>query len=83
MLGLSISKIIFTILIIGAVWYGFRWMNRMGQSGAQKAKERLRRASGQSPAPVEDMKPCVVCGDFVIHDLASNCGRENCPFPKS
>ena len=83
MLGFSISKIFFTILIICAVWYGFRWVSRMGQSGAQKAKERLRRASGQAPAPVEDMNPCAVCSDFVIHDLASNCGKENCPFPKA
>ncbi len=43
MLGFSIQKLLFTVAIVVAVWYGFKWVGRMKQIRDKEAKDRLRR----------------------------------------
>ena len=80
MFGLSLTKLLITALIIFGVWYAFRWINRMGQAGAARARERVERAAKSQPEPIADMERCAVCGDFVLPNLTAGCGRPSCPF---
>ncbi len=43
MLGFSIQKLLFTVAVVVAVWYGFKWVGRMKQIRDKEAKDRLRR----------------------------------------
>ncbi|MGB0672183.1 MAG: hypothetical protein ACPGNT_11865 [Rhodospirillales bacterium] len=87
MFGFSLTKILFTVLAIAAVWYGFKWFNRMQDQrrqteavGASRGKPSP--ASGGPAKPsVEDMVKCKACGDYVAAGSARNCGRPDCPYP--
>ncbi len=95
MLGFSIQKLLFTVAVVVAVWYGFKWVGRMKQIRDKEAKDRLRRdavggnggggASGGAPgephADAEEMVECAVCGAFVAVRGAKSCGRDDCPYP--
>ncbi len=87
MFGFSIQKLLFTVLVAAAVWYGFKWyariqsvrdskrdsakVNRGGGQGGQ--------AGGQLP-DTEDMVKCGSCGVFVAAKGARSCGRADCPY---
>ncbi len=85
----SLSKILFLILVIGAVWFGWRWYNRVGAVGRERLRERERRGSGKpasttgggSPqVAAEDMEKCPECGAYVAPRSAVACGRPVCPY---
>ncbi|TCS62621.1 hypothetical protein [Varunaivibrio sulfuroxidans] len=90
MFGLSLSKFIFTVFIVGVVWYGFKWLNRVqsireevrrnGRPAAHPAAGR--RASGARAADesVEDMVKCPVCESYVAAKGTTSCGRDGCPY---
>ncbi|MCW2237705.1 hypothetical protein [Azospirillum canadense] len=42
----SLSKLLFLALVIGAVWFGWRWFNRVGEVGRERLREREQRRSG-------------------------------------
>ena len=65
MFGFSLPKLIFTAILIGAAWYGFKLLSRRGS-------ERRRDDVG-------DTVRCQVCGDFVAAEGAENCGKAGCP----
>ena len=77
MLGFSLPKILVLIVIVMAVWYGFKIFGRgRNVSGGGSA----RKQAGQEKADASlEMKPCEVCGDYVAAG-ASSCGRDDCPF---
>jgi hypothetical protein len=86
MFGFSPTKLIFTIAIVAAVWYGFKFLGRMSEK-----KEATKTPTGNSnrsndaapssdPAAVE-MIQCKTCGDYVASSNARSCGREDCPYP--
>ncbi len=95
MLGFTIQKLLFTVAVVLAVWYGYKWVGRMKQIRDKEAKDRLRRdavdgnggggASGGAPgdihADAEEMVECAVCGAFVAVRGAKSCGRDDCPYP--
>ncbi len=95
MLGFSIQKLLFTVAVVVAVWYGFKWVGRMKQIREKEARDRLRRdagetsgggsasggASNSSAADAEEMVECTVCGAFVAVRGAKACGQDNCPYP--
>jgi len=88
MLGFSIQKLLFTIAVIVAVWYGFKWVARMKEIRDEEAKDRLHRekqASGEKAArsseDSEEMVECATCGAFVASRGAKACGKDNCPYP--
>ncbi len=52
MLGFSIQKLLFTVAVVVAVWYGFKWVGRVKQIRDKEAKDKLRRdgAGGNASA---------------------------------
>jgi len=94
MFGFSITKILFTLAAIVAIWYGFKWFNRMqdnrdaprgrvrGSARPQKrSAPRQPRETAADSDGVEDMIACPTCGDFVTARGARSCGRGDCPYP--
>ncbi|PWC33909.1 hypothetical protein [Azospirillum sp. TSO35-2] len=90
---LSLSKILVLALVIGAVWYGWRWVNRVQSVGRQRTAARRRGPddSAGGPAPrrdapfpaameAEDMEKCPECGAYVAPRSAVSCGRPACPY---
>lgn len=91
MFGLSLTKILFTIMVVLAVWYGYRWIGRvharrrveldeqMRREMRQASKRRPDRSGGATKA--EDLVPCGTCGSYVPARGPRNCGRADCPYP--
>jgi hypothetical protein len=80
-LGLSLTKILFTILIILAVWRAFALLNRLQarqreQVGTARRGREPSRGDRRSPGPpVVDMVECPGCGAYVPRGRACGCGR--------
>lgn len=73
MFGLfSLPKIIFTVAVIAAVWYGFKWLNRRQQVQAERAKADLNKATAKDP-DIEEMVPCSDCGAYIAKDSDHRC----------
>ncbi|NQU60479.1 MAG: hypothetical protein HQ512_05065 [Rhodospirillales bacterium] len=87
MFGFSIQKLLFTVAVITAVWYGYKWLGRMKEIRDRDAKAKLRRerqgnggASASAAQAAEDMVECPTCGAFVAASGAKSCGKDNCPY---
>ena len=80
MFGISLAKILFTVLAVVGIWYAFRWMNRMGQRGAAKARNGIRRTAESRGMPVADLTACPVCGSYVVAGPSAACGKAGCPY---
>ncbi len=86
MFGLSLSKILLTLLVIVAVWYGWRAYNRyqaLREQTRRRMAEETRRNPNRGAAPIEaeDTVECPSCGAFVAANRRVSCGREDCPYP--
>lgn len=87
MFGFSITKLLFTAAAIFIVWWGFKWVARMQEQKANKAKvnngsSKTAASSAGTPAmEAEDMVACKACGTFVAAKGARSCGRNDCPYP--
>ena len=80
---LGIGKILVLILIIGAVWYGFKFLSRRGLGAADQNSQRNigTKQNKDTNDATQDMESCAVCGTFVPNAVAKNCGRASCPYP--
>jgi uncharacterized protein len=78
MFGFGLTKLLFTVLVVAAVWYGFKaFTGRGSRSGGGAVDDE------QNPRiDAEDMTACPVCGHYVAGDKATSCGRGDCPYPK-
>ncbi len=82
MFGFSISKLILTVAVIAAVWYGFKMLNRLGE----RKQDKVGQGGASNPAAkaggdaAEDMTACSVCGVYVAASSAGNCGKAGCPY---
>ena len=76
MMTISVPKLVLTIILILAVWYVSRVMNR----GASSLERRRRRATAppRGRDAIEDLVPCRACGAYVSPG-ARDCGRPACP----
>lgn len=90
MFGFSISKVLFTIVAVAAIWYGFKFIKRVQEREDESVGRNRRTGVGKSanrapadPADddVETMIECPTCGSFVAASGARSCGREDCPYP--
>ena len=88
MFGFSLTKLVFTVLVVMAVWYGFKWVSRLQQVREAQARESLRRGGPSAPrhanppaGDAEDMVKCKVCDSYVTANGAVSCGRSDCPYP--
>lgn len=94
MFGLSVSKILLTLFVIAAVWYGWRAYNRY-QAIRKQVREEVERAArrgqargetrgqarGETRGEAEDMVECSTCGAFIAAGRQTSCGRKDCPYP--
>jgi hypothetical protein len=83
MLGFSLGKIIVLVLIVAAIWYGFKYIaGRNRAVGQGKNRGNLRQAGDDaSRNTVHEMETCALCGTFVPVAVAKACGRDGCPYP--
>ncbi len=90
---MSLSKILLLALVIGVVWFGWRWINRVQAIGRARTNPRRtdgRRDAAAGPSPreartsaaaeAEDMEKCPECGAYVAPRSAVSCGRPACPY---
>ncbi|MDV7339194.1 hypothetical protein RYZ26_06295 [Terasakiella sp. A23] len=90
MLGFSPTKLLFTAAIIIVVWYGFKWFNRMQENQKKNASSQTPRGPSKAEqaapkaqeADYEELVACAKCGDYVISDKRSGCGKEGCPYDR-
>jgi hypothetical protein len=78
----SLPKLILLIIIVYAVWRGFRFLG-----AADRARQQAESSTRQAPrqrradvANVEDTVKCRVCGAYVPARQPSRCSRGDCPF---
>lgn len=90
MLGLSLSKLLFTAVVIVLVWLVFRHASRILAGGRKRESrvERARRAAEDvtraraaraeaepSPAPhTVDLMQCPQCGAYIVRGGTCQCG---------
>lgn len=82
MLGFSITKLVFTIVVVVVVWQAFKYFTRLSDQRADRARmsEKKSKKGADAPPPgVEDMVKCSVCDSYVARG-AQSCGKEGCPF---
>jgi hypothetical protein len=77
-LGLTLSKILITILIIVAIWKGFAMVSRLASERQAAVKRRaardaVRPADRAGPRAVE-LRPCPRCGAYVDPREGCRCG---------
>lgn len=92
MFGFSLQKLLFTGIVIAAIWYGFKWIGRLQERNDALSRERARRmkaedalnksagSGGRATPEVEEMIECPTCGAFVPAVGARNCGKSGCPY---
>jgi uncharacterized protein len=87
MFGFSLQKLLVLLMVVGAVWYGFKFISRLQQArdseGEPRSRVRGRKPPASEPsasAGVEDMVRCPICDAFVAARSTSPCGRDDCPY---
>ncbi len=73
MFGLSLTKILFTLLVIVAVWKGFRLLGRLQARARQTPARQPGRSATRRREPQEaarsgqalELEPCPLCGTYV------------------
>lgn len=64
MLGLSITKVLFTALVLFLIWRGLRMYKAVSDRGADKlARDKVKRPPARGGAL--DLQPCPRCGTYV------------------
>ena len=78
MFGFSIFKLLFTIAVIIAIWYGFKHFSRL----ATRAKRALESDEDKSPdmPEAQSLIQCPVCGAYGDPVAAKRCDRDDCPY---
>ncbi len=87
------TKLVVLLVILFAVWMGFKYIGRLHrvEKGQRKPvertfSERMKRATrgrgdtGSDTDTIEDTEECRVCGAFVSVDAQENCNKANCPY---
>jgi TRAP-type C4-dicarboxylate transport system permease small subunit len=74
MLGFSLPKLLFLAIVIAAVWYGWKWLERRGAALSEDKP-------ADKAALDQDLVACTACGTYVAPGLA-DCPdeRADCPM---
>jgi hypothetical protein len=72
---ISLPKLVLIIIMIVAVWYVSRAMNRGASAMERRRSARVR---PREQGAIEDLVPCRACGAYVSPG-ARHCGRPACP----
>lgn len=80
----SLTKLLVLILVVGGVWYGFKYVSRLQYQREARASARDRVARREEKArqtgEAHDMQLCPTCKAYVPAKGAPNCGRPDCPY---
>ena len=87
----SIQKLLLLAAILGAVWYGFKFIGRLKDERDAAAKRRgeeprqsnpwnRQKAASSEALETEEMVQCPACKTYVAAKGASHCGRTDCPY---
>jgi hypothetical protein len=76
MLGISLTKLLFTVAVIFGVWKGFRFYEAWQKK--QVAEDQNDQLKPSQPS-VEELAECTICGTYVPTRGAAPCDRPNCP----
>jgi uncharacterized protein len=85
MFGLSLPKLLLLAIVLGAIWYGLKYLQARDRTLARAAadaavaRERARPARRSAAGSAEEMVKCPACGTYVAPD-ARACGRAGCPY---
>ncbi|MEE8507181.1 MAG: hypothetical protein V3S40_13295 [Kiloniellales bacterium] len=84
MFGFSLQKLIVLVVVVAAVWYGFKFITRLQDARRTDAELRdsaaRRPTAAKGPAEAEDMVQCPVCQAYIQARGATDCGRADCPY---
>ena len=69
------QKILVLVVVLAAVWYGFKLIGRLDQA----RRERLAQQKSPGTKPVADTVECKTCGAYIPVASLSNCGKAGCP----
>lgn len=88
MFGLpSPSKLIVLVVVVLAVWHGFKWINRLDKSRKASAPQPRRKGRGRAdrdnePAREEargiETTTCPTCGTYFPASAGRYCGGNHC-----
>jgi hypothetical protein len=86
MFGLSLPKLIVLLIVCGAVWYGFKYLQARDRQQARNAQRTAgeaaaragARRSAEPAAVTEELVKCPICATYVAPG-AVRCGRADCP----
>ncbi len=78
----GIGKLIETIVVIAMVWFGFKYIQRIGEMNDRRRQRagQGQRASAATPPGIEDMICCRECGTWQSSRDAKACGRRGYPY---
>jgi hypothetical protein len=79
MFGLSFNKLLLLVIVVIAVWYGYKYVTRVNQVRQAATRDRARGPQRGGTIGAEDMAKCASCGAYVARGAAS-CGRGDCPY---
>lgn len=79
MFGISIGKLLVLAVIIGAVWYGYKWLGR----NAARDKDKISGDEANGDDDKLDLVQCPDCGAYGPRDMTA-CpeGKSDCPMVK-
>ena len=76
MFGFGIGKIIVLAAIIAAVWYGYRFVNRLDQNRKREAEK----SKLEKTETINKMVKCPSCGTYAVDSGAARCGVCGSPY---
>lgn len=76
MFGIGFSKLLLLVVIVVAIWYGFKFVGRLDQKRKRDLADKKKKATDS----IGKMDQCPVCRTYVVADRAGNCGRQGCPY---
>jgi hypothetical protein len=72
----ALPKLVVLILVMAAVWIGYRWLN-----GPARELSRRRSSPARPSLHAEDLTACGICGAYIAAS-GPGCGRPDCPRPR-
>jgi hypothetical protein len=76
MFGISLGKILLTILIIVIVWKGFAFVTRIAREREKAVAQRRRRPARRRAGDAVELVRCRRCGAYFDPAEGCRCGQE-------
>jgi hypothetical protein len=76
MFGISLGKILLTILIIVIVWKGFAFVTRIAREREKAVAQRRRRPARRRTGDAVELVRCRRCGAYFDPAEGCRCGQE-------